>query len=96
MRTPHFVLSRIRLLNQCSTRQRQRASPAPSLLLQSGSERSGGEVPENGKIDTSTGDCSSEASSLFPGPHHRSPNRVSDEPGIAQTRSLRKADEVGH
>ena len=54
------------------------------------------EVPENGKVDTSTGDCSSEASSLFPGSHHRSPNRVPDEASITQTRSLRKADEVGH
>ena len=91
-----LYLSRIRLLNQCSTRQRQRANPAPSLLLQSSPERSGREVPENGKVDTSTGDCSSEASSLFPGSHHRSPNRVPNEAGITQTRSLRKADEVGH
>ena len=55
-----------------------------------------GAVPENGKISTGAGDCSSKTSSLFPGSHHRSPNRVSDEAGIAQTRSLRKADEVGH
>ena len=54
------------------------------------------EVLENGKINIGTGNCSSEASSLFPGPHHRSPNRVSNETGITQTRSLRKADEVGH
>ena len=31
-------------------------SPAPSVLLQSSLERSGGEVPENGEVDTSTGD----------------------------------------
>ena len=91
-----FILSRIRLLNQRSTRQRQRASTTPSLLLQSSSERSGGEVPENGKINTGAGDCSLEASSLFPGSHHRSPNRISNEAGIAQNRSLRKVDEVGH
>ena len=71
-------------------------STAPSLLLQSSSERSGGEVPENGKINTGAGDSSSEASSLFPGSHHRSPNRISNEAGVAQTKSLRKSDEVGH
>ena len=71
-------------------------STAPSLLLQSSTERSGGEVPENGKINTGAGDCSSEAPSLFSGSHHRSPNIISNEAGIAQTRSLRKADEVGH
>ena len=90
------ILGRIRLLNKLSTRQRQRASTTPSLLLQSSSERRGGEVLENGKINTGAGDCSSEASSLFPGSHHRSPNRISNEAGIAQTRGLRKADEVGH
>ena len=36
-----LYLARIRLLNQCNTRQRQRASTAPSLLLQSSSERNG-------------------------------------------------------
>ena len=95
-RAPHFVLGRIRLLNQCRTCQRQRASPAPGLLLQSSPKRSGGAVPENGEVDTSTGDCRSEASSLFPGSHYISPNRVPNEAGITQTRSLRKADEVGH
>ena len=55
-----------------------------------------GAVPANGKVDTSTGDCSPEASSLFPGSHHRSSNRIPNEAGITQTRSLRKADEVGH
>ena len=69
---------------------------APSLLLQSSSERSGGKVHENGKINTGAGDCSWEASPLFPGSHHRSPNRVSNEVGLAQTGSLRKADEMGH
>ena len=90
------MLSPIRLLNQRNTHQRQRTSTTPSLLLQSSSERSGGEVPENGKINTGASDRSSEAPSLFPGSHHRSSNRISDEAGIAQTRSLRKADEVGH
>ena len=52
--------------------------------------------PRMDKINIGAGDRSSEASSLFPGSHHRSPNIISNEAGIAQTKSLRKADEVGH
>ena len=79
---PHSILSCVRLLNQRCPRQRQRTSAAPSLLLQPSSERSGGEVPKDGKINFGFGNRSSKAPPLFPGSHHRSSNIIPDEVSV--------------
>ena len=71
-------------------------SSASRLLLQPSPKRSRGEVPKNGEVNSGSGDRSSEAPPVFPSLYYRSPNRISDEASTAQTRSLRKVDEMGH
>ena len=57
-------------------------SAAPSLLLHPSSERSGGEVPKDGKINFGIGNRSSEASPLLPISYHISSNRIPDEASV--------------
>ena len=64
--------------------------------MQPSFKRSRGEVPKDGKVNFGSGNRSSEASPIFPGSYQRSSNRIPDEASVAQTRDLRKADEVGH
>ena len=71
-------------------------SATPSLLLQPSSERSGGEVPKDGKINFGIGNHSSEAAPILPGSYYRSSNRISDEASITPTGDLQKTDEIGH
>ena len=80
-RAPYSVPDRFRFLDQRRPDQRQRPSAAPSLLLQSSSERRGGEVSKDGETNPGISNHSPETPPLLPSTHHRNPNRISDEAG---------------
>ena len=62
---PQSILSYFRILDQRCPRQGQRPSAIPSLLLQPSSERSGGEVSKDGKINLGISNHNSEALPLL-------------------------------
>ena len=73
-RTPHSLLGRFRLLDECHPCKRAGQGATTSLLLQRSPKGSRGEIPEDGEADPSVGNYIQKTLTLLSSSYRRSPN----------------------